>query len=932
MADIPPLGTEADEVIQGSARPDQLYGFGGNDVIDGGAGDDQIDGGSGADRMTGGSGNDFFVVDSAGDIVVEAAAGGFDGVEASIDYTLPANVEELDLDPGVIHGTGNALDNTFYGSPDDNVLNGLDGDDTFYGLGGDDSLDGGAGQDVAGYWGAAENYQIIRHGDGSVTVTDTVSDDGTDTLSNVETIAFGDGGTIAVAGLPMTGMAGPDVFRGWAAQTGDLGGIASFDPAEDRIDLSMFDAVAATPGKQGFAFIGTAAFGGTAGQLRYAISGGDVLVQADTDGDRVADLYFRVTGVTTLSAAAFLLGATANDHTGDDTYTFADGFGSATINDPGGNDQIVFQGSLSSTLAQYRADGHDLTIRFAGRPEQLVVTGYFGADGSPTIESIAFADGIAPTARQIRDAAFAALATAGNDTITGFDQPTTIVGLAGNDQLHGGSGSDTISGGAGDDLLDGGAGNDAMSGGLGNDIYLVTESGDSVAESYQQGIDEVRTTLASYTLGTDVENLTGLSDAGQTLTGNSLSNVLTGGRGADTLNGAAGSDTASYAWATAALLIDLQTGERSGDPAIDTLISIENLAGGRGDDTLRGTSAVNLLDGGAGADVLVGRGGSDVYLVDNVGDVVVEAAGQGTDEVRTTLASYTLGSEVESLTFVGTGAVVGTGNELNNLLIGAAGDDVLSGGAGYDSLWGFAGADTLYGGSEADVLDGGAGADRMEGGDGDDMFKVDNAGDLVVELAGGGIDLVDVSLASYQLPEQVENLRFNGSVVMLPFHGIGNALDNQLTGASLGDVLEGLGGNDTLTGNAGNDTLDGGNGDDLLVGGSGADVLTGGGGADLFRFAAFDSGTGGAADRITDFTQGLDRIDLSAVDTNYLVAGDQAFIFIGTSAFSGVSGELRYTVQGGDTWIEGDTNGDGVADYAIVLTGTFAPVASDFVL
>jgi Ca2+-binding RTX toxin-like protein len=130
----------------------------------------------------------------------------------------------------------------------------------------------------------------------------------------------------------------------------------------------------------------------------------------------------------------------------------------------------------------------------------------------------------------------------------------------------------------------------------------------------------------------------------------------------------------------------------------------------------------------------------------------------------------------------------------------------------------------------------------------------------------------------------------------------------------------------------GNDVLDGGNGDDLLVGGFGVDTQTGGSGADTFKFTPWDTGTLASADRITDFVSGVDRIDLSAIDTNYLVAGVQHFSFIGSSAFSNTGGELRYAYDGVDTHVLGDMDGDGAADIEILLTGNLTPLASDFVL
>jgi Ca2+-binding RTX toxin-like protein len=373
--------------------------------------------------------------------------------------------------------------------------------------------------------------------------------------------------------------------------------------------------------------------------------------------------------------------------------------------------------------------------------------------------------------------------------------------------------------------------------------------------------------------------------------------IITGTAGNDTLNGTSGAD---------------------------------QIYGLGGDDVLNGGGGNDSLDGGTGADTMSGGTGNDTYYVDDSGDSVIEAAGEGMDTVRTTLAAYALTAEVEILRFTGSGDFTGTGNALNNDLYGAGGADSLFGGDGHDYLSGAGGDDFLYGGAGHDTLTGGTGADHMEGNDGNDAYVVDNSGDSVVELSGEGIDQVFTTLAVYALPSEVENLNWNGGSVNVTFTG--NVLDNVIYGGGGGDGVSGLGGNDTLRGQAGADSLDGGDGADLLVGGADADVLTGGNGADVFRIGYYESGTGAAADRITDFAPGTDQIDLSGWDANINVGGDQAFTFVGSAAFTGAAGELRTYFDGVDTWVQGDISGDGVADFEIRLDGAVTLGAPDFIL
>ncbi len=144
----------------------------------------------------------------------------------------------------------------------------------------------------------------------------------------------------------------------------------------------------------------------------------------------------------------------------------------------------------------------------------------------------------------------------------------------------------------------------------------------------------------------------------------------------------------------------------------------------------------------------------------------------------------------------------------------------------------------------------------------------------------------------------------------------------------------GLGGDDTIRGGGGRDTIDGGAGADLIDGGVGKDTLTGGTDRDVFQFRDGDFGaTRGLADVITDFSHAdAEKIQLNLVDANTATAGNQAFTFIGAGTFTGVAGQLHYAYQAGNTYVEGDTNGDGTADFVIALTGTHVLVASDFVL
>jgi Ca2+-binding RTX toxin-like protein len=256
--------------------------------------------------------------------------------------------------------------------------------------------------------------------------------------------------------------------------------------------------------------------------------------------------------------------------------------------------------------------------------------------------------------------------------------------------------------------------------------------------------------------------------------------------------------------------------------------------------------------------------------------------------------------------------VTQTGTEGGETLTGDEGRDRLAGLDGNDRLRGFGGNDVLLGGSGNDTLEGGAGSDRMEGGAGNDTYFVDASGDVVVEAAGEGTDTVRTTLAGYTLGDNVEVLQFE------------TAVGSSGTGNALGNTLFGNAGSDTLSGLAGEDRLVGGGGDDVLTGGAGRDTLEGGAGADRFVFATGDFATLAKPDVIRDFdTNSGDVIDLG---------GAGATSFIGFGAFTGSAGQVRAQVIGGSTFVYGDVDGDGVADFAIQLTGVQMLTGDDFVL
>ena len=302
----------------------------------------------------------------------------------------------------------------------------------------------------------------------------------------------------------------------------------------------------------------------------------------------------------------------------------------------------------------------------------------------------------------------------------------------------------------------------------------------------------------------------------------------------------------------------------------------DTLIGGRGDDTLSGRAGSDQLDGlagddtlngGTGADIMIGRTGNDIYIVDNARDVMTELAGEGTDTAKSSI-TYTLSANVENLTLTGTAAINGTGNVLDNVVLGNSSANTLTGGAGNDTL------------------NGGAGADTLVGGTGNDTYVVDNTSDVVTELTNEGTDTVQSSV-TYTLAANVENLTLTGATVI---NSTGNTLDNVLTGNNAANTLTGGGGNDTLNGGNGNDTMIGGTGDDTLDGGTGNDTMVGGTGNDTFVVTA-------SGDVVTEnANEGTDTVQSNLTYT--LGANVENLTLTGTTAINGTGNTLDNQVIG----------------------------------
>lgn len=701
-----------DNVIYGGSGHDKILGVAGNDALDGGAGndelygeqgDDLIAGGDGSNSLQGGSGNDFIL--GSGALSATLQQWGPNDL-----WQAPSGVRVLgrgptwgvyEASPDLVIWSGAVNPGAGRGS---NAIDAGDGDDHVIGGAGDDRIDGGAGSDKLDGMGGAD---AIDGGSGN----DTIRADGIVLAGYFNSSApenhgkdFADGGS---GDDHVEGGGDADVLYGGTGNDevfGDTGGRtdSGFFVRLERHGADYLD------GGEGNDYLE----GGGGDDSLYGGVGMDVLwgdtaaanIVGNGSGQSALDLMALARGNDYLDGEEgddslaggagddLLLGGSGNDRLwGDESSTALAGLfhGADTLDGEEGDDFLVGGGG-DDTL--YGGEGNDHLV---GDDELAVLAADF--HGNDYLDGGAGNDAL--TGGGGADTLFGG---SGNDVLTGdhaahivdaapFDGADYLDGEEGDDHLNGGGADDVLIGGSGDDRLDGGTGADFMDGGAGNDTYWVDDIADTVVERLAGGADTVFSSVG-ITLPDNVENLVLSNDSGIHATGNAQANLLQGGAGSNTLRGLGGNDS---------------------------------------------------LVGGAGADVMIGGEGDDIYEVDDAGDTVIEAAGEGTDVVRTSV-DHTLGAHVERVTALGTAHLVLTGNTLanditgnggNNLLTGAQGDDYLAGGGGNDVFVFNAGdgrdlIDSLDTSSATDVLRFGAGIVAA------DIVGLKSGNNLVLKVRG----------------------------------------------------------------------------------------------------------------------------------------------------------------------------------------------------
>ena len=856
--------TGGDHVVLGGTDPGNGFNPSGNDILIGGIGDDTLYGDGGNDRLDGGFGNDIINGGDGDDIIVDA--GGDDNIKGGAGNDVIHAGPGLDL---VLAGSGK--DFVFLGTDEGSEVFAGEGDDFIYGNKNAERILGNEGNDwieTGTFDGApGDNFDEIFAQDGVDGHDVFLGDGGFDEF-------IGEGGDDIMVGSPgrgkVVGMSGYD----WITYKDNTFGVDAdlsipivFDESPtlpQNASLDEFESVEGLSGTQFDDILhGTHEDALTLLPIAQGGSGGGNRGSAlDADGiARIAGLQELLgAGVTSFAAGDIILGGDGDDQ----------------ITGGGGDDIIDGDKWLNVRISVRSAADHNVEIASHDSMTTLSASMFSGAINPNQLEivrEILTADGTGDV-----DTAFY-VGNRADYTVTfdaGVVTVTDNVGDEGTDILHN---IERIQ--FADQVLINNAvavGQPAISDMTPTENSVLTATPGTIADpngtttsvftyQWQALIAGVWTNIAGATAATytptqpqvnlqlrvvatftddlgSVESIASDATAivGDHFVGTNAANVFAGTEGADNASGLGGADTLAG---------------NGGDDILNGGAGNDALNGGAGNDTLIGEAGNDNLNGGTGADNMAGGLGNDTYVVDDILDVVTEAAAQGTDLVQTVLNSYALGADVEQLTFTGAGDFAGTGNGLVNRIQSGGGND---------------------------TLDGGAGNDTMIGGLGDDTYIVDNAADVTTEAANAGTDTVMASVTD-TLQANVENLILTG---VGNIGGTGNGLANTMTGNDGNNALSGAGGDDMLFGGLGADTLTGGAGVDTMDGGDGDDVLTGDGGNDIYiGGAGNDTLIGGAGNDFFVFDTGFGDDTLIAFDAN--PAGGQDLLDISGTGVSALT-------------------------------------------
>lgn len=858
------------------------------------------------------------VFDATGEVVM--ASIGRAGYVNGVFYGNPGDYVDA---RGVLNpnGVGNASERITGTAGRDTVF-GLGGNDDIRGAGGADSLSGGAGVD------------FVYGDDGNDTLDGGIDNDfmyggaGNDSMLGglgVD-VMFGNDGNDR-----MFGGADADAMQGGAGDDVMYGG----DGVVDLLGVLDPDVLLTA------ALLDDALNGGAGNDTLFGGGGWD-----DLAGKSGHDMLNPGAGGLVIGGREVM-----NGGEGDDIYIIEDSlaFVNHDITDIG-----LTQLQLVNKGAGFR-QGNGLGIdevRFTQIVPDSIILGGTNALGIVSafagVERVVIGTGTANAADRTGTAAInidASLAV-----------PGVNVGL----ELLGNAGANIFVGTAFNDTLDGGAGIDILEGGIGNDTYIIDVATDTVVEGLLgAGTDTVIVDGAfNFTLAADLENLTLRNTASLQGTGNALGNVIVGNASNNILLGLGGNDAINGG---------------AGADRINGGAGVDTLTGGAGNDTFVFGSVAEIGNNARFRETITDFAAGDILdftaidantgVVGVQGFALVSTGAIGAGQLRYAdgvLQGYVNNDAIADFSINLTGAPVLTaGSFIQRMSVAGPAAPVAEGNAGVSqhvftvSLPGAVAAATTVnwavtgsGANAADAADfqGGqlpTGTLTIAAGQSSGTITVSVVGDGAIEASetftltlsnpSAGAVLGTATATSTILNDDAGGLSLRGTNAANALTG--GAGNDTIDGRAGNDLISGLAGADQLLGGDGNDMLDGGAGNDTLDGGVGFDFLTGGADADVFAFGAAIAEIGlaaGSRDTITDFVSGTDRIDLTLIDANANVAGNQAFTFV-TGAFTAL-GQVRFVTTGAVRTLEGNTTGNNNADFAILLGNVTTVLGTDILL
>lgn len=874
------LGEHLENLILAGADDIDGTGNSANNELTGNRGDNELDGGTGADILAGGDGDDTYIVDNLNDVVIEKAGEGIDTVRASVNWTLGANLENLELTGDAnLNGTGNALDNELTGNSGKNTLSSGDGNDTLDGGAGVDKLIGGKGDDIY-------IVDLIQKGSGAkanVALEDSVTEAanaGDDTLHLRGELLTDNHSTLTLA-------ANLETLN--ASQTG----ATKLNLTGNALDNTLIgnDADNILDGKAG---IDTMV--GGKGDDTYVLDRAeelDLVSEAEDEGNDTLRIAYNNTSKT--QASTVDLSQSNLQHVENIELT-GTGLFELIGNDA---DNVLDAGKNAATLKG--GEGNDIYL--VNHKDAKI--GEEAGEGTDTVEStVTWALG--ENLENLTLVGKAALNATGNEL------------------------NNVLTGNDGNNILDGGDGVDTLIGGKGNDTYIVRNVDDVVEENDKEGTDTVKAYI-DYKLADHVENLIlegsdNIAGTGNTLnntiTGNQGHNILDGGDGVDKLIGGKGDDTyivdliSKGKGQSATLALQDSVTEKAGEGDDDRLeLRVENsalaqiktdlalasktttvtlaatlehldasatgdialnLTGHKNAKSLIGNAGDNILDAKGSAASLTGGQGDDTYVIYNESDLarVTEQQGEGSDTLQIAFKSTAAKGERTQID-------LGVVHNVENINVTGAG------------LF------ELIGTDDDNRLSGNNSGTRMEGGLGNDTYVLNHKNDEVVEVEGviGGNDTIETAKLSIDLTNYayVENVTLTGKAAL---KATGNDQIN------------------TLTGNDGNNVLtSGANADDTI----GFDTLRGGKGNDTYILNNANDKVEELANEGTDTVKTAFNYSLTANVENLILTGEDNINGTGNDLKNSITGNQGHNILDGGKGVDKLIGGKGNDTYIVDL-------------